>query len=612
MKRIAIYLIGAALLSLSLASCEKWLDVNDNPNAATSAQAQYYNRLSWCEFYLEHAWEIPGCNAAYYTQNFAAKNGQPMNAMNWNMGAANRGSAAQQWFFTGCGTNLRTMYDQAMAAGAYHYAATAKFMRAFGFMEMVDLFGEIPYTEALGEAAAPAYDTGDIVFLGCIGELEEAIALFQRTQEEGAEPLSTGDSWNGGSVDKWLKLCYLTKARWLVKLTRKAEGSYKEGKYDPAEILACLAKGPQSNADNTIIWHENSKSASLDFLWSESVNYSGVHSCLGQNNRRFWVSKALYDNLTNFAGSGVEDPRADKFIPWRRAIKSANSPAELKWSEDGLWMRSLGVDLTSSIIKDDGPAHAISFANGKWVAGTPATRLGDTVYVVGSPGYFSNSADELLRAESGNDASATSGAFHLRADAPSVMGSYAEACLIKAEVLFKKGNAAEAFTAYHDGIAAHIDFVNETLERQRNLYGGATAACPAFTAMKAADINAFLNSGIGTSANLSLGKIMTQKQIVYLLTLDSWNDMRRYDYDASIFFNFAKPFNYLNTASFQDYLPLDKLPRRWEQASYELKYNTANLEAIGEKVPGAKDLPGEKWYTSKLVYTLPVWWDRKD
>ena len=610
MKKIFTIILSATLL-FSLASCEKWLDVNVNPNAATSAQAPYYQRLPWCQFYLEHTWEIPGSNAAYYTQTLASLHNQTNGAMNWNMNAANRGSNAQQWFFTGCATNLRGMYDDAMAVGAYHYAAVAKFMRAFGFMEMVDLFGEIPYTDALGTSAAPVYDTGDVVFMGCLDELDEAIELFGKTQEDGAEPLATGDSWNGGDVDKWVKMCYLLKARWLVKLSKKPAGSYKEGKYDADEILACLAKGPKSNADDTVIKHVNALGSTTDFLWGESVNYSGVHSCIGQNNRHYWVSKALYDNLTNFAGSGVEDPRADKIIPWRRSKKSATSPAEIKWSADGNWMRSLGIDLTSPIIKNSGPAYNLTFSDGKWAVSSPANHEGDTVYVVGSVGYFDNSDDELLRWVKGNEASAISGAFHLRADSPSVMASYAEACLIKAEVLFNKGEKAEAFTAYKEGVKANIEFMNGYLASWRTQYGSPTADCPSFTEMPSADINNFLNTGLGTAANISLGKIMTQKQILYLLTLEAWNDMRRYDYDPTVFFNFAKPNYYLNTPSLQDYLPLDKAPRRWGQASYELKYNTANLAAIGEKVPGAMDLPGDVWYTSKQIGTLPVWWDQE-
>ena len=47
------------------------------------------------------------------------------------------------------------------------------------------------------------------------------------------------------------------------------------------------------------------------------------------------------------------------------------------------------------------------------------------------------------------------------------------------------------------------------------------------------------------------------------------------------------------------------------QAQLYFNYNTANLAAIGEKVPGAMDLPGDVWYTSKQIGTLPVWWDQE-
>ena len=615
MKNIFKSLFVLLAVSALASSCDKWLDINDDPNTPTAASAKYYNRLPFCQFYLEHAWEIPGSNAAYYSQMLASRHNQTAGAMNWNMGAANRGNNAQQWFFVPCASNLQDMYDKAMEAGAYHYAGAAKFMRAFGFMEMVDLFGEIPYEEALGASVAPKYNTGDEVFMGCIGEIEEAIELFSKTQEAGAEPLATGDSWNGGDAGKWLKMCYLMEARWLVKLSKKGEGSYKDGKYDSAKILECLSKAQQSNADDTIIRHTNENTSTHDHEgWDEVVTYSAVHSCIGQNNYHYWVSKMLYDNLTYFAGNGVEDPRADKIIPWVRSAKSASTPAEVKWSADGKWRRSLPVDLTTSIIKDNGPRYDWAFSNGKWsISGSdcPPERLGDTLYVRGRVGYFANSPDPLYRQASGNDASALSGAFHLRADSPSVMASYAEACLIKAEVLFNKGDKAGAYTAYKEGVKANIDFMNGYLDTWA---GYATVAgCPSFEKMSDAEINDFVNNGLGTAGDTTLAKIMTQKQIIYLLTLESWNDMRRYDYNPEVFMGFAVPYNYLNTAAWQDYLPMGKQPRRWPQASYERDYNSANLTAIGEKVPGASSLPltkeGDAWYSSKQISTLPVWWD---
>ena len=130
--------------------------------------------------------------------------------------------------------------------------------------------------------------------------------------------------------------------------------------------------------------------------------------------------------------------------------------------------------------------------------------------------------------------------------------------------------------------------------------------------MEQADIDNFLNNGIGTASDLTMGKIMTQKQIIVFFTTEMWLDMRRMDYNPEYFLGWQKPFMYLNTASYKTYCPDGKYPRRWNQASYEKDYNTTNLDAIGDLVPGARDLPvGEngKWYLSDQICTLPVWWD---
>ena len=90
--------------------------------------------------------------------------------------------------------------------------------------------------------------------------------------------------------------------------------------------------------------------------------------------------------------------------------------------------------------------------------------------------------------------------------------------------------------------------------------------------------------------------------------------MRRLDYNPEYFMGWQKPFMYVNTASYKTYCPDGKYPRRWNQASYEKDYNSTNLTEIGNRVPGALDLPlGEsangKWYLSDQICTLPVWWD---
>lgn len=600
-----------AVAALSLTSCNDWLDVNDDPNTPSSAAASYANRMTFMQHYSIAAYMIPSSNTAYYCGQLATiTGGQQTAAMNWNLGGSNRANNAQQWFLVPVGGNLPDLYNSAMEDGAYHYAAVACYFKAFGFMNMTDLFGEAPFDEAFGEATSPRYNTGKEVFMRCIDLIDEAIELFQKPQEPDALPLSQGDMWNGGDTGKWLKLCYFMKARWLNHLSKKQAGSYKDGKYDQAAILDCLSKAMQSNADNTIVYHEDNNSSTHDHEgWDEPVDYSALYSCIGMNNNRMFVSKCFYDNLTNFDGKGIEDPRADKFIPWTRSAKSNNTPAEIKWSEDGKWRRSLGVDLNSNIISNGGPKASTFDIS---IPGWTSANIGDTVYVQGQSGStgYGGGVDMLMR-KAGVDESALSGVFWTRPTSPTIVGSYAEACMIKAEVLFRQGKTAEAYSAYREGIKAHIDFVNDMC---KTWVAGdpSLAECPSFTPMEQADIDNYLNNAIGNSGNLTLGKIMTQKQIVVFFTTEMWLDMRRLDYNPEYFMGWQKPFMYLNTPSYKTYCPDGKYPRRWNQASYEKDYNAANLEAIGEQVPGALDLPvgaNGKWYLSDQICTLPVWWD---
>ena len=565
------------------------------------------------QFYMEHIYHIVASNTSFYCGHFYRNNAREGGAANWDLSASTRAANAQQWFYTSVGSNCGVLYDQAMAAGAYHYAGVAKFMRAYGFMMLADLFGEVPYTDAFGDNPSPVYDTGKTIFLGCVADIDEAIELFSRQQEtiNGVTPrsLAEGDSWNGGDADKWLKMCYLLKARWLNHLTKKEAGSYLEGKYDAQEILNCLQHAQQSNDDNTLVPHTDTNTLSHDVLgWNEPVDYSALYSCIGMNSN-IYMTKCYYDNLTNFAGYGVEDPRADKFIPWIRSTKSANTPAEIKWSDDGLWRRSMGVDLQTNIISQQGP-YALSFNTDteSWYCDSPS-RQGDTIYVwltCGSTGYGGD-VDMLYRRNDSYNTSAMSGVFYDRATSPSVMASYAEACFIKAEVLFRQGNQAGAYDAYREGIKASIDFVNDRVGIWVS-EDPTLATCPSFTPIDQADIDNFLANGIGTAADLTLGKIMTQKMLSMPFSNENWNDMRRYDYDTEIFMNWDIPYYYRNTPTCYTYCPEGEYPRRWKQASYELNYNTSNLEAIGDQVPGAEEF-GEGWYNHNEICTLPVWWD---
>ena len=103
--------------------------------------------------------------------------------------------------------------------------------------------------------------------------------------------------------------------------------------------------------------------------------------------------------------------------------------------------------------------------------------------------------------------------------------TYSQLQFVKAEAAYKMGDKATALTAYKNGIASHLDFVNA-----RNTDNGQTA-----TQISAAEKAAFLadpNIVPATAASLTLTMIMTQKYIAQWGWghNELWMDMRRYHY----------------------------------------------------------------------------------
>lgn len=620
MKILKSLIIGGAL-ALSLTACNDWLDINVDPNSPTAESVDYHMLLPWCQFYMSHDYLNTGSNCSMYPGYIIrTSNARELGAAVWNLGAATRRANTYQWFFVGVGPNLNVIYEKAMADEAYYYAGASRLLKAYGFMLMTDIFGEMPYTEAFGSAISPKFDTGRTIFMGCLDDIDEAIELFQKVQPTTATAFAKGDSWNNGDPQKWLKFAYLLKARWLNHLSKKEAGSYKDGKYDADAILACLDKAMKSNADNTVIRHTDTNGNTQDVLgWAETVDYSTIFSCVGMNSG-FYPTKTYYDNLTNFLGKGIEDPRADKFLPWARSVKSASTPAAIKWSADGKWRRSLGADLQTNIVSNSGPfTSSWDAAAGKWYCNTDLDeRKGDTVYVhmrSNSRGY-NGGIDLIRREEAGNDASATSSVFQVHADTPTYLGSYWEACFIRAEVLCRKGNLGDAAAELQKAVRAHMEAVNEQLAKWDGNASDLMKSCPAYTKMEQADIDNYINNVIAAASGKEelMAAIMTQKLISEMFMVETWNDFRRHDFDKNVFLNWDLPFEFRTNPVYQTYCPMGKGPRRWAPAAIEIQYNVANVEAIGAEIPGVSELPlgaDGAWYNSAQISTVNVWWDSK-
>lgn len=588
-KKLATGIVCVALL----ASCNDWLDVNDNPNTPALDKVQIATLLPWAQYHVMY-----GAGAMSFRESFiiqattsANKGSKEGCCAQWEP-ATGMVTTYYQQYFVGAGTNIRELINRGASEGAPHYEAAGRLLKALGFMIMVDTYGEMPYEESVGGPANPAYDTGEHIYGRCLENIDKAIELLGQNQDPKAPALSQGDAWNGGDVQKWIKFAYLLKARLLNNLSKWSGASteFPNLKYDADAILACLAKAQQSNADNTIINCVDEKENSSEYMIGDPLqtnpNWDQTYSSARHN---AMLTKWTTDLLENFDNKGIEDPRADKIIPWRQyRINGVKT-----------WQRSQGFDMQERGLQPNGIAVCIGRKNCGWNPSI-ATQLGDSVYVgFNSDGKFNYGRHMEYADANGEKFFTSSGNVYLRPDSPWPVATYTEACFIKAEVLMRKGDTNGAFTAYKAGIKANIDYLNDALNSHpwwaENVNDGAN--CPSFGPMAQADIDAYLNGAIGDAGNITMAKIMTQKFLSMLFTNNNWTDFRRHDYQDYMGWKLPHDYTANTNANAHRFIPDGKQFRRFQQCSHELQKNVTQLKKAQPK------------YADDDIWTLPVFWD---
>ena len=652
MKSIKYIILGCALI-LGTTSCKKWLDVNTDPDNPNNQSVLIENRLPWIEHFYMYSAGVANyrtaCQAGVY---YSIAGTQNTFTTTWQCSSSNSTTPYQTWFVA-VSSNIPDMYNKAQKQGAYHYMAAANVFHALGYMQMLDIYGEMPYTEAATGNPSPKPDDGKTIYNGCMEKLNEAISLFSKTQETGAPALSAGDYMNNGDVSKWIKLCWGLKARYMLKLSKKSD------LYNADSVLYCLSQGPQSNADNTVIPSFNNSTVT-DFLLGDPVVTNGNfnYAAYGSNQR---ISQYYYNLLTNLRGAGVTDPRMTKIVP----AAMSNIQLEGGKVKSYTWNRSIGVDSygPATRLLKGGPTSIAQVAyagiNGTTktytiadatdrtnfiasitAAGKTFTTDGEKVTVTYPPGsIYINSTNYILAgdtvyvnlrssalATSGNpDQPATdlnwypsidafnagvvgsTGSFQIRPVSDQEILTYHEMCFIKAEVYLRKGDPANAYTAYIAGIQAHMNMMQAKLAEWQG--SGYAATNPDMAPMNQTDIANYLASGAVAQSpgTLTMSDIMLQKYIAMGCSIENWNDMRRFNFSAANVESFGNVYpGYQRGPLFQGQAqliggsPTD--PRYWMRRwalppTYEINYNSVNTLALN---PHAGELS---------IWSMPIWWD---
>ncbi len=657
------YIILGSLIILASASCKKWVDVNTDPDNPNNQSVAVQNRLPWIQHFYQYSAGVTNyrtsCMAGVYYTNNANPN---TFSTTWQCTNANS-TTSYQTFFVEVSSNLVDMYSKAQAQGAYHYMAAADVFSALGYMEMLDLYGEMPYTQAGTGNPSPKPDSGKTIFNGCMAKLNEAINLFGQTEAVGAPALAAGDLWGGGDVSKWIKACWGLKARYMLKLSKKAD------LYNGDSILYCLSKGPQSNADN-LVGPGFNNSTVTDYLIGDPVVTNGNFDYAGYGST-IRISQYYYNLLTNMRGSGVTDPRMTKIVPSYMTNVQLD-PTTGKVSSY-TWTRSLGVDQygpstrlvaggATSIVTpvyaaaNTNITYAIAdatartnFINAQIASGRPYTTSGNNVTVTYKAGsIFVNSTNYLyagdtayvttrssaiatsgIPAQGQNDVNwyapatanvgttlaaavgfnagvvASTGSFQIRPVSDQEILTYHEMNFIKAEVYMRKGDLGNAYTAYQAAIQAHMNMMQAKLTSWQIPYGTIN---PDMAPMSATAMSAYLTSAaVATAGNLTMADIMLQKYIAMGCSIENWNDMRRFNFSAGNVGNFGVVYPgyqrgplFTGGAQLTGTTPTDV--RYWMRRWALPPTYEINYNSINTLAlnPHATDVN---------IWSMPVWWD---
>lgn len=236
------------LLAVVLGSgCDSFLDVNENPNSPEHARVDF--RLPALIGMFGHS-VLFGSTALWgseWMQQFSynRETRAYSEIHRYELSAVDAQGPWNFAFATVMNEANNIMNETADAEEWVAYNAIAKFILAWSYSFVTDMWGPVPFREAFDPRNPdPVYDDQQMVYEAVHALIEEAITDLQRpaTRVPGSNDLLFG-----GDLTRWLRLAYTVQARLHLRLAY-APGENPQDRAQRA--LTALQGGLTSNADD--------------------------------------------------------------------------------------------------------------------------------------------------------------------------------------------------------------------------------------------------------------------------------------------------------------------------------------------------------------------------
>jgi hypothetical protein len=217
-----------------VASCDKELDINTDPNfptqinkglALTAAEASLVSVTGG------DLTNLGGIYSQYYTQAPSASQFENIDSYNLNTAFANT-----PWteLYAGCLNDLKYVTTESQADGDTATALIAEVLRAYTFQLLVDLFDAVPYTEALQEGIiTPRSTPGAEIYADLLVKVNAALEAYSANPSETS--VGRQDIIFEGNMDRWVQFANTLKLRMYLRMAYTPNAN-------PSAVNALLAE----------------------------------------------------------------------------------------------------------------------------------------------------------------------------------------------------------------------------------------------------------------------------------------------------------------------------------------------------------------------------------
>lgn len=275
MKKITLLL---SLLIFLLPSCEKFLDVNTDPNNPSAVEDYLLlpaSQVSVASVYSADYGLLGSFWAQHWAQNNTSSQYKTFETYTIASNDNAINSSYRELYFGGLADN-EIIHLQAKAEENWGLYLMTSTLKAYGFQYLVDLYDNVPYTEAFkGEEGLfnPKIDNGADIYAAIYTLLNEA--LSKDLSGFTSVRYSKYDLLCGADMDKWVQFANTLKLRILLRQYNKNTS------YARTEIDNLLKNGVFLKSDVQFTNFENADSKSNPMYESDQRQLNTTNNIRG-------------------------------------------------------------------------------------------------------------------------------------------------------------------------------------------------------------------------------------------------------------------------------------------------------------------------------------------